>query len=54
MVSEATQRAAAEGTVMASIDRDLGDTRLIIADISRDNAWIAIPESELTSLRQWR
>lgn len=53
MESEATGRTAA-GTVMASIDGDRECARLIIADVSRDDAWISMPEQDTPSLALWR
>lgn len=53
MESEATSRSV-PGTVMASIDGDSTETRLIIADVSRDDAWISMPETTAPSLALWR
>ena len=41
-------------TVMASIDGDHEEERLIIADVSRDEAWIAMPIRKVPSLTDWR
>lgn len=53
MESEAATRSV-PGTVMASIDGDRGETRLIIADVSRDDAWLSMPETTAPSLVLWR
>lgn len=41
-------------SVMASIDGDREAERLIIADVSRDEAWIAMPMQDAPSLSRWR
>ncbi|MFB6196836.1 MAG: hypothetical protein ABEI52_01015 [Halobacteriaceae archaeon] len=38
-----------DGEVMASLDKE----RLVIADISRDDAWVSA-EAELGDLEDWR
>lgn len=43
----------ASGTVMASIDGN-DQERLIIADVDRDEAWIAMPMAEAPALSRWR
>lgn len=40
--------------VMASVDEDGSVRRFVIADITRDDAWLRIQESEATSLQAWR
>lgn len=37
---------ADDGTVMASIDEGGHETRLVIADVSRDGAWVSIPAED--------
>lgn len=50
----APRPAREDGEVMASID-DAGDAaRLIIADISGNDAWISIPTRAAVSLAEWR
>jgi len=39
--------------VMASIDTDGAISRLVIADISEDGAWVSIPEAASASLTEW-
>lgn len=48
-----TAAATAEGEVMAAIDEDSGDKRFVVADVSRDNAWVAVPLSDAASLEEW-
>lgn len=43
-----------DGTVMASIDEGGHDTHLVIADVSRDGAWVSIPTDEAVDLEAWR
>ena len=40
--------------VMASLDGDGPDSRLVIADISRDEAWVSMTEDDATPLSAWR
>lgn len=42
------------GSVMASVDGDNEEERLIIADVSRDEAWVAMPIAEAPGLSRWR
>lgn len=53
MESEAATRSSPR-TVMASIDGDSRETRLIIADVSQDDAWLSMPEATAPSLTHWR
>lgn len=39
--------------VMASVDDDGSTERFVIADISRDDAWLSMPLSEATILSDW-
>lgn len=39
--------------VMASIDSDGADSRLVIADISEDGAWLSIAETAAAPLSEW-
>lgn len=43
-----------EGEVMVSIDGDGGAEKVIIADITREGAWISIPLAEAASIPEWR
>jgi hypothetical protein len=40
--------------VMASIDADGGDPRLVIADITADGTWLSAAEEAAASLSEWR
>ena len=51
----ASERGEGEGgTVMAAIDDGGATARLVIADISRDDAWLSVQESEAPALGEWR
>jgi len=39
---------------MAAIDDSGATARLVIADVSRDDSWLAIPRSEAPMLAEWR
>lgn len=40
--------------VMASVEEADAETRLVIADISRDGAWVSADESVAPDLAAWR
>lgn len=40
--------------VMASLDGDGPESRLVIADISRDEAWVSMTANDATPLSAWR
>ncbi|MFB6137588.1 MAG: hypothetical protein ABEJ42_04515 [Halobacteriaceae archaeon] len=40
--------------VMASVDDDGRESRFVIADISRDEAWVSVSADAATSLASWR
>ena len=44
----------ANGEVMAALDDSGGVTRLIVADITADDAWLSILASEAPVLTDWR
>lgn len=54
MDSNVATRPGDSETVMAAIEGEGESERLIIADVSRDRAWLAAPTSSTRSLRQWR
>lgn len=56
MSTKTTPGSALDGEteVMTSIDDDGSQRRVIIADITRNGAWISVPLSEAASLRAWR
>ncbi|MFB6303164.1 MAG: hypothetical protein ABEH78_09935 [Haloferacaceae archaeon] len=45
---------AGAGEVVASVDRSGSVPLVVIADISADDAWISILESEAPDLAKWR
>jgi hypothetical protein len=40
--------------VMASVDDDGDVERFVIADISRDDAWLSLPLAEAATLADWQ
>ena len=44
---------ASQAEVMASVDPSPAQAEFVIADISRDDAWLSMPASEAPSLREW-
>lgn len=54
MSTKATPASAVDGEseVMASVDDDGAETRLIIADTSTDDAWIAMPIEDAVALSE--
>ena len=45
---------ADDGTVMASIDEGGHEPRLVVADVSRDGAWVSIPCGDAVDVEDWR
>lgn len=43
-----------DGTVMASIDEGGHASSLVIADVSRDEAWVSISTDEAVDLEAWQ
>lgn len=56
MVSNATSMAAAESSseVMAAVEEDGCESRYVIADISRDEAWVSASMDATRGLEAWR
>jgi hypothetical protein len=55
MSTDAAQPTPKAGTdVMASLDGDGPESRLVIADITRDEAWVSVTEADATALSAWR
>jgi hypothetical protein len=50
----AASNPAEEGEVMVSVDGDGAAARVVIADISRDGAWVSFPLAEAVSITEWR
>ncbi|MFH5800150.1 hypothetical protein [Haladaptatus sp. DYF46] len=45
---------ANDSEVMASVDDDGQTERLVIADVSRDDAWICMRVTDTAALSNWR
>jgi hypothetical protein len=45
---------ADSGDVMAALDDDGSDSRLVIADVSREEAWVSVTADAATRLPEWR
>ncbi|MES3160732.1 MAG: hypothetical protein PPP55_04070 [Halorubrum sp.] len=45
--------AGASPDVMASIDSSESRPELVIADVSRENAWLSVDETDATVLEEW-
>jgi hypothetical protein len=43
-----------EDDVMAAVDRSAGVSTYVIADVSVDDAWLAVPDAEALRLGNWR
>ena len=43
-----------EDHVMAAVDRSAGVSTYVIADVSVDDAWLAVPHAEALPLSVWR
>ncbi|MFW5922381.1 MAG: DUF7556 family protein [Halodesulfurarchaeum sp.] len=56
MVSNATSMAATESAaeVMAAVEKDDSQSRYVIADISRDEAWVTAAMDATLDLEAWR
>jgi hypothetical protein len=39
--------------IMASIDSSSSRSELVIADVSRENAWVSVDETDATILEEW-
>ena len=49
----ASESVADHAEVMASVDTDGSSRRLVIADVSRDDAWISMTVSETVQVPDW-
>ncbi|MDH5018811.1 DUF7556 family protein [Halobacterium rubrum] len=54
MSTDAANSAHCGTDVMASLDDDGPESRLVIADISTDDAWVSVTEADATPLSAWR
>lgn len=43
-----------ESDVMAAVDRSKGDPTYVIADVTVDDAWLAMPVADALDLAAWR
>jgi hypothetical protein len=43
-----------EGEVMTAVDGNGGAADVVIADISREEAWLSLPLAEAASIPEWR
>jgi hypothetical protein len=46
-------RSASGSETVAAVDEIDGRSHLVVADISRDGAWIAVPESATVPVEEW-
>ena len=55
VANTATQSdSVAQREVMASLDDDGRTERLVIADVTDDEAWLSVPVSGSVALREWQ
>ncbi|MFB6101780.1 MAG: hypothetical protein ABEJ73_04375 [Haloplanus sp.] len=54
MAPDVTTAGGEESDVMASVDEGAGTPEFVIADISRDDAWVSIQLGDATGLDDWR
>lgn len=50
----ASESVADRAEVMASVDTEGSTRRLVIADLSRDDAWISMPVAESVRVPAWQ
>ena len=51
--TDAESTAPSSTDVMASIDSSASRPELVIADVSRENAWLSVDERNATVLEEW-
>ena len=51
--TDPTLGAAESPDVMASIDSSASRAEFVIADVSRENAWVSVDETDATVLEEW-
>ncbi|MFW5965301.1 MAG: DUF7556 family protein [Halodesulfurarchaeum sp.] len=54
MVSDATSMARTDEEVMAAVDEAGSHSRFVIADITRDGAWVSAALADTRDLEAWR
>jgi hypothetical protein len=47
-------RSGDSGDVVTAVDEIDGRSHVVVADIARDDAWIAVTETDAASLERWR
>lgn len=53
-VGSVRRRSSDDREVVAAIDEADGRTQFVIADLTRDGAWVAAAETTAASLEEWR
>ncbi len=51
--ADPTLDVAGSPDIMASIDSSASRSELVIADVSRENAWVSVDETDATILEEW-
>jgi len=54
MATDVTTVGGESSDVMASVDEGAGTSEFVIADVSRDGAWLSIQLRDATVLDDWR
>ncbi|MFB6108602.1 MAG: hypothetical protein ABEJ82_07160 [Haloplanus sp.] len=54
MAPDATVADGQEFEVMASVDDSARTSQFVIADVSRDDAWVSVPLADASTLDAWR
>ena len=54
MASNVATVGGGSSDVMASVDEGTGTTEFVIADVSRDDAWVSIRLRDAPGLDDWR
>lgn len=54
MAPDVTAVGGQSSDVMASVDDGTGAPEFVIADVSRDDAWVSIQLQDATGLDDWR
>ncbi|WP_251342037.1 DUF7556 family protein [Haloplanus halophilus] len=54
MAPDVTTAGGKGSEVMAAVDEGPGLPEFVIADISRDDAWLSVPLTDATGLDDWR
>ena len=54
MATDVTAAGGNDSDVMASVDEGAGMAEFVIADVSRDDAWMSVNLADATGLDAWR